>query len=763
MMYTNESKTSAPHANPLINDQTTSTDISGGLGPVTLSGTLVPPSPLPHPLGVGDGEALMETSPPDVPSSATTPAAEEGIRVVTEDGPSDPDVDRPQSPSQENIHLRATNKNNKKRKRGKQPSPSRGGRSYRQTHWNPLPQSEPPPGVASDGSYPIYFILRSAGNTPLTKCSGIDINDALEKLLGGEEFAANTTRQRDGTLLIKASNLRQSRLLAGATSLADVPIASAPDPIRNSSQGTIYAPEYDNEPEDKILRDLKKRFPILRVHRFPPKRDTPTLPNPRLLITFGVPHVPSRIKLGYDYYSVRLFLPKPRRCFRCQKFGHPVKYCRATQETCMWCGEPIHNPCPNAPHCVNCQGNHGASSQKCPAYLHEEQILAESTIAKVDKREAARRIAARQAVEGLSYASVAASSPPTARRPPQRNVPAHTSADRHPRFDPQASQTGECLFQVETDIVSQADAVVPLTTPQLATTLTSIKTIAEIHPEPTIKPKQPSHSDIGGTERISGSEQHSHLAARNYLPQTSDRKRPSTKIPIPFLVTYNPYALLTPRDDDKDKIHTKSTTKQQQPRTSTEALQIVPSKAPTSRKNTTAPLKGAKPPGKDTGKIYTRSTTKHQQPRNSTEALQTDHSKAPSSQKNTTASWKGAKPPGKDTGKGFTKSTSDQQPPHGSKEALQKDPSKAPSPQKEATTTTKDTTTPSGDRPSKLQKPISSFLKTTTNTTPITKPKNTSRSKKRPASQTSPSREDTPAPLESGANDLKTCRDMLVG
>jgi hypothetical protein len=150
---------SGPHSNPLCNVRTTSNDIPGVLGPVTLSGTLIPPSPLLHPSGVDEGEALMETSPPDVPSPAATPATEEGIRVVTEDGPSDPDVVRPQSPSQENKHFRATNKNNKKRKRGKQPSPSRGGRSYRQTHWNPLPKSEPPPGVANDGSYPIYFIL----------------------------------------------------------------------------------------------------------------------------------------------------------------------------------------------------------------------------------------------------------------------------------------------------------------------------------------------------------------------------------------------------------------------------------------------------------------------------------------------------------------------------------------------------------------------------------------------------------------------------
>ncbi|KAK5646388.1 hypothetical protein RI129_004852 [Pyrocoelia pectoralis] len=69
------------------------------------------------------------------------------------------------------------------------------------------------------------------------------------------------------------------------------------------------------------------------------------------------------------------------RCFKCQGYGHPAKYCTATADTCSLCAGPhFHTACPHkdSPQthkCANCarakleDQAHPAISLKCPAYI----------------------------------------------------------------------------------------------------------------------------------------------------------------------------------------------------------------------------------------------------------------------------------------------------------------------------------------------------------------------------------------------------------
>ena len=84
---------------------------------------------------------------------------------------------------------------------------------------------------------------------------------------------------------------------------------------------------------------------------------------------------------------VRKVLTEPRRCLKCQMYGHFVSECKAQNDRCARCTEQHRTAlCPiatNSPlRCANCKpgtsSGHSAADRGCPSFLEEQ--------AKIDKR-----------------------------------------------------------------------------------------------------------------------------------------------------------------------------------------------------------------------------------------------------------------------------------------------------------------------------------------------------------------------------------------
>ena len=81
--------------------------------------------------------------------------------------------------------------------------------------------------------------------------------------------------------------------------------------------------------------------------------------------------------------TVRKTVTSPRRCLKCQRYGHHVPDCKATCDTCALCAQNHRtNLCPNTANprkCANCKGdnalNHGAGDKDCPAFEAEKRNL----------------------------------------------------------------------------------------------------------------------------------------------------------------------------------------------------------------------------------------------------------------------------------------------------------------------------------------------------------------------------------------------------
>ena len=119
---------------------------------------------------------------------------------------------------------------------------------------------------------------------------------------------------------------------------------------------------------------------------------------------------PEKINGGLEKLEVREFIPRPRRCFNCQGFGHMGAHCRRTEAICANCSDRVHTErneaCRRTPHCRNCRGNHPTTDRGCPTYKKEQEILTIVTREKVSFVEARKAVRRRYPDQGTSYSDV---------------------------------------------------------------------------------------------------------------------------------------------------------------------------------------------------------------------------------------------------------------------------------------------------------------------------------------------------------------------
>ena len=73
---------------------------------------------------------------------------------------------------------------------------------------------------------------------------------------------------------------------------------------------------------------------------------------------------------------MKQYIPKPTRCFQCNRFGHVLSHCKG-KESCSKCGvEHNYALCmATGSKWPNCKGNHSANDRLCPRYKCEEKVL----------------------------------------------------------------------------------------------------------------------------------------------------------------------------------------------------------------------------------------------------------------------------------------------------------------------------------------------------------------------------------------------------
>jgi len=185
-------------------------------------------------------------------------------------------------------------------------------------------------------SFTKFFTITADSGRNMAEIDVIKANEELEKALSGSPNRINETK--NGHLLIETRNEEQSKAITNIKTLAGCKVTVAPYVHLNQTKGTIW---YENKPkysEEKLLETMKK-YKVTEIYQIKKKMNNTLISTPVYILTFNSCDMPEYINIGWSRCNVRTYIPRPRRCFKCQKFGHGSKTCRDQMNTCANCGK----------------------------------------------------------------------------------------------------------------------------------------------------------------------------------------------------------------------------------------------------------------------------------------------------------------------------------------------------------------------------------------------------------------------------------------
>ena len=125
--------------------------------------------------------------------------------------------------------------------------------------------------------------------------------------------------------------------------------------------------------ETRIYYESLKPQKVTYIKRFKNKDSSWST---TVFLQFSSPQLPTEVRVGYLLFKVKSYIPKPLRCFNCNRFGHVASNWRGKKRCSNCGGEHEWKDC-SAPvkKCPNCAGEHSASDKICPRFTKESVVL----------------------------------------------------------------------------------------------------------------------------------------------------------------------------------------------------------------------------------------------------------------------------------------------------------------------------------------------------------------------------------------------------
>lgn len=232
-----------------------------------------------------------------------------------------------------------------------------------------------------------FFVVKSkTPNTSFAKLNPFWIKKGFDAITCEIE---RVSKFKDESVLVLTKNEKGSSSLMKAnkfSNLMDIEVVL--HPTLNNTQGIIYCPDLNSLDSEEILVELRSQG-VTNVHQMTKLINHVKKAIGLYIITFEARKLPQYIKIGFTTVKVRVYIPNPMRCIRCQKFGHTKAKC-SSDEFCTNCSILLpHDSC-NGVKCRNCEGDHPSSDRRCKVYLKEKEIIQIKTLENISFGEARR-------------------------------------------------------------------------------------------------------------------------------------------------------------------------------------------------------------------------------------------------------------------------------------------------------------------------------------------------------------------------------------
>ena len=219
-------------------------------------------------------------------------------------------------------------------------------------------------------------------NKPLRKLN----RTLLEKTIEGVTSVSAEMECMGRALLVEVKHEAYSANLLKLDQIGDMAVKVSAHRSLNFSKGVVrFRQAAEDLTNEELANDLNtsrsnKDLPQVReASRVIITKDGKKVKTGTFFLTFNASTLPKYIFLGFERFEVEPHIPLPRRCYKCQRFGHGARSCRATDDVCPICSSTDHqqNDCPNkdTPKCPNCDGAHPATSKDCPTFITEKAAL----------------------------------------------------------------------------------------------------------------------------------------------------------------------------------------------------------------------------------------------------------------------------------------------------------------------------------------------------------------------------------------------------
>ncbi|XP_056270945.1 uncharacterized protein LOC130194087 [Pseudoliparis swirei] len=207
----------------------------------------------------------------------------------------------------------------------------------------------------------------------MKKISPFVLTTALANKIGEIMYAKVLS---DGNLLVRCANEEQLEKALGLKEIVKMKVLSTGrvGAQKGGGKGVITGVPVSVDMEE-LKRNLKGGA-IVNAQRMKMTREGVKMDSESVLIEFEEKNVPNKVFLGYLSYPVRVYVPKPLRCFKCQRFGHIANNCKEKRRCARCGGDHEYGKCGTGtqPQCCNCGGAHSVAYGGCEVMRRETEI-----------------------------------------------------------------------------------------------------------------------------------------------------------------------------------------------------------------------------------------------------------------------------------------------------------------------------------------------------------------------------------------------------